>query len=111
MKFHTIYFLVLKISFMIQFFLVSIGKESENSVPYLISDFVFKTSIGLFLILYFYFNHLPDLHGWDRVVISFGGVLLLFDAFYTVLPKVLLQFGVVFNPFSLGDLLKPLSKN
>lgn len=68
------------------------------------TDFIFKISIGLFLVLYFYFNNLPDLYGWDKIVISFGGILLIYDAFYNVLPKVLLNFNIVFNPFSLGDM-------
>lgn len=101
MKLHIFYFLILKVVFLVQFILVTLGKESENSIPYLISDFVFKMSIGLFLILYFYFNKLPDLYGYDQLVISFGGVLLLYDASYIVFPKILQKFDIIFNPFLL----------
>jgi len=104
MKFHTLYFLFLKLSFLIQFILVISGLESETSITYVLSDFLFKISIGLFLILYFFFNHFPDLHGYDRLVISFGGTLLVYDAVFNVLPKVFANFGVKFNPFSLTNM-------
>jgi hypothetical protein len=106
MKFHTIYFLFLKVLFVVQFVLISLQKQSETSVFYLITDFIFKMSIGLFLVLYFYFNHLPGLYAWDKVVISFAGALLMFDAAYIVLPKVALHYGYIFNPFSLTDMFK-----
>ena len=106
MKFHTIYFLFLKALFFVQFILISLQKQSETSISYLITDFIFKMSIGLFLVLYFYFNHLPGLYVWDKLVISFGGILLMFDAVYNVLPRIVLNFGVIFNPFSLTDMFK-----
>ena len=106
MKVHTLYFLILKISFVIQFLLVITGNISEHSIVYLTTDFVFKTSLGLFLILYFMFNRIPDLYGYDKVVISFGGALLGYDSFYNVLPKILKNFNVEFNPFSLASMMK-----
>lgn len=100
MKFHTLYFLILKVSFIVQFFLIILGKMSEHNVIYLTNDFMFKVSIGLFLILYFWFNDVPNLYGYDKIVISFGGTLLVYDAFYNVLPKILFEYGIGFNPFS-----------
>jgi hypothetical protein len=104
MKFHTLYFLILKLSFMIQFILVMAGLESENSIAYVLSDFLFKISIGLFLIVFFFFNNFPELYGYDRLVISFGGTLLVYDAVYHVLPKLFTNFGVNFNPFSVTNM-------
>jgi len=104
MKFHTLYFLFLKLSFLVQFVLVISGLESETSITYILSDFLFKISIGLFLILYFFFNHFPDLHGYDRLVISFGGTLLVYDAVYNVLPKLFIKADIIFNPFSLTNM-------
>jgi hypothetical protein len=105
MKIHTMYFLILKISFVTQFLLVITGNISEHSIVYLTTDFVFKTSLGLFLMLYFFFNNFPLLYGYDKVVISFGGALLVYDSFYNVLPKILKNFNVEFNPFSLTSML------
>ena len=104
MKVHTLYFLILKVSFVIQFILVIAGQISEHSILYLANDFVFKMSLGLFLVLYFMFNNIPDLYTYDKVVISFGGALLVYDSFYNVLPKVLEKFNVGFNPFSVTDM-------
>jgi hypothetical protein len=77
---------------------------SEHSIIYLTTDFVFKLSIGLFLVLYFLLNDLPKLYGYDKLVISFGGALLVYDAFFNVLPKVLLEFRLGFNPYSLTNM-------
>ena len=77
---------------------------SEHNIIYLSTDFVFKLSIGLFLVLYFLLNDLPKLYGYDKLVISFGGALLVYDAFFNVLPKVLLEFRLGFNPYSLTNM-------
>ena len=50
------------------------------------------------------FNNIPDLYAYDKVVISFGGALLVYDSFYNVLPKLLNKFNVGFNPFSVTDM-------
>ena len=104
MKVHTLYFLILKVSFVIQFFLVITGQMSEHHILYLINDFLFKMSLGLFLILYFMFNNIPDLYTYDKLVISFGGALLVYDSIYNVLPKVLNNYNIAFNPFSLNNM-------
>ena len=104
MKLHTLYFLILKLSFVVQFALVITGNMSEHSIIYLTTDFVFKLSIGLFLVLYFLLHDLPKLYGYDKLVISFGGALLVYDAFFNVLPKVLLEFRLGFNPYSLTNM-------
>ena len=104
MKFHSFYFLILKLSFLIQFILVVSGLESENSTTYILSDFLFKISIGLFLVLFFFFNNFQELYGYDRLVISFGGTLLVYDAIYNVLPKLFIKADVIFNPFSLTNM-------
>ena len=92
------YFIFLKISLVFQFILVLMQRHNAKSLLYLVSDMIFKTSIGLFLILYFFINKLPDLDDWDRLIICFGGVLLLFDVVYTCLPQVLLFYDVDFDP-------------
>ena len=65
-----------------------IKKGNSNNVAYIASDVVFKISVGLFLILYFFVHNLPDLHPFDRLIISFGGSLLVFDAVFYDLPKL-----------------------
>ena len=48
---------------------------------------------------------------WDKVAISFAGALLTYDSIYNVLPKVLLQFDIVFNPFSLTNMFSKVAKS
>jgi hypothetical protein len=67
---------------------------------YLISDFLFKIILGLFLILFFYINGSTHFDTWDEVFIGFGGTLLVFDACYNVFPKILKRFEIYFNPYT-----------
>ena len=103
------YFLFLKVFVIIQFILVLFKKENEETLAFLISDTLFKVSIGLFLILFFWFNRV-DLEMYDKLIIAFGGTLLIFDVVYTNLPKVLkLLFNVNFNPSLIftGNVFEP----
>ena len=89
MKWYRIYFFVLKILVVLQFLLVLLKKGFESNPLYIGSDILFKGSVGIFLMLYFFVHHLPDLDPFDRMIICFGGSLLIFDAFYNDLPKLL----------------------
>ena len=102
MKAHIIVLLALKVSMIIQLILIFTKVETQDHIAYLISDTLFKTFLGLFLIMYFYFNGSANFDSWDEVFIGFGGVLLLFDAFYNVFPKVLAKFNIYFDPYTLS---------
>lgn len=84
----------------IQVALILFKMESEDSSIYLISECAFKIFLGLFLVVYFFIAGSPNFDFWDEVFISFGGGLLIFDALYNVLPKLLLKFNIVFNPYT-----------
>lgn len=77
---------------------------------YLLTDFVFKTAIGTFLMVYFYFHDIPKMYYWDKVVISFAGALLTYDSVYNVLPRLLLNYGIIFNPFSFTNMFSRVVK-
>jgi hypothetical protein len=94
MKWYRVYFFILKFLVVIQFLFLLFKKGSSDTVLFLASDIIFKGSVGLFLILYFFVHSLPDLHPADRLIICFGGSLLVFDAFYNDLPALLGKFGV-----------------
>jgi len=100
MKAYIVVLLLLKISMIIQIILILAKVEDETHLAYLISDFLFKTTLGLFLIMFFYINGSSNFDTWDEVFIGFGGVLLTFDACYTVFPKILKKFDIYFNPYS-----------
>ena len=106
MKAHIVVLLLLKVSMIIQIILILAKLESSDSIVYLISDVLFKSLLGAFLIMYFFINGSPGFDSWDEVFIGFGGVLLMFDAFYNVFPKVLAKYNIHFNPYTL-DLSAP----
>jgi hypothetical protein len=110
MKAHSMFFILVKLLFIIQFIFIIFGKHSEDSTTYLLTDFIFKMSIGIYLMLFFYLNNVTDIYLWDKVVISFAGTLLSYDSFYNVLPKVFLKYGIVFNPFSPTNMFTRLAK-
>jgi hypothetical protein len=80
--------------------LIGVNGFDQNHLAYLISDLLFKTILGLFLIMFFYINGSSNFDTWDEVFIGFGGALLVFDAFYNVFPKILKKFDVYFNPYT-----------
>ena len=102
MKVYIIVLIILKISMIIQTGVILIGVNGfdQNHLAYLISDLLFKTILGLFLILFFYINGSSNFDTWDEVFIGFGGALLVFDAFYNVFPKILKKFNIYFNPYT-----------
>lgn len=100
MKIYVIVLLLLKASMIVQFILVSAKIESADSLAYLISDTLFKSILGTFLFTFFAINGSSNFDSWDEVFISFGGVLLIFDAVYTSFPKVLRKFNIYFNPYT-----------
>jgi hypothetical protein len=106
MKAHIIVLLALKISMIVQVILILAKVQSVDSIVYLISDMLFKGILGAFLFIYFVINGSPSFDSWDEVFIGFGGVLLMFDAFYNVFPKVLHNYNIYFNPYTF-DLSAP----
>ena len=101
MKLYQIWLIVLKLAMGVQVLLILGNKQTEDHVAYLLTDLLFKTSLGIFLILYFYINGAPKINGLDELFIGFGGVLLIFDGWYDVFPKILKKYGIYFNPYTL----------
>ena len=110
MKLYQLWLIVLKISMIVQVFLILIQKQAETSIEYLITDILFKISLGIFLILYFYINGAPRINGIDEIFVGFGGFLLIFDALYNILPKILEKYGLYFNPYTLTVSRTPFKK-
>ena len=110
MKRVSIFFLLVKSIFILQFIFIIFGKHSEDSKAYLLTDFIFKMSIGIYLMIFFYLNNIIDIYLWDKVVISFAGTLLAYDSFFNVLPKIFLKYGITFNPYNPMNMFTPLQK-
>jgi hypothetical protein len=88
------YFLFLKFLLIIQTILIFFQKANPNQTSYIVTDIIFKTSLGLFLMIFFNFSELPGMDYYDRLIASFAGVLLAFDALYISLPRLLVKLGV-----------------
>jgi len=92
MKQHHIFFLLLKIIIMIEFVLVIAKQLTFDSRVYLITEIVFKTSLFLFIEILLFHQEIPGLVFEDKVIISFAGGLLFFDAWFNDFPKLLERF-------------------
>jgi len=86
--------LFLKLVLIIQTILILLQKENSNQISYIASDIIFKTSLGLFLIIFFTFTDIPKMDIYDKLIATFAGALLVFDSVYVSLPILLIKLGV-----------------
>jgi hypothetical protein len=93
-----IYMILLKIVVSVQFMLILLKKQSITSIEFLISEMVFKISLGIFLMVFFWLNKISEIRGSDKVIIGFAGVVLIYDAVHINLPHVLEFYGIHFKP-------------
>ena len=100
MKLYQAWLIILRLAMIIQVTLIFARVQPEEHVSYLITDILFKTSLGIFLIIYFYINGTTSFDNWDEVFIGFGGGILIFDAWSIVFPKLLRKYNIYFNPYT-----------
>jgi hypothetical protein len=93
MKRYHIYFLFLKFLLVAQTLLILFQLENPNKISYIATDILFKISLGIFLIVFFNFSDLPGMDFYDKLIASFAGVLLTYDALYVSLPILLVKLG------------------
>lgn len=93
MKVYHMYFFFLKFLLVIQTALIIFQVENPNQISYIVSDIVFKLSLGIFLMVFFTFSTIPGMDIYDKFIASFAGALLSFDAFYINLPILLTKLG------------------
>jgi hypothetical protein len=96
MKGYHIYFILLKFLLVVQTILIIFKLEKANKFTYLVSDTIFKLSIGVFIIYFFLTTTIPGTEFHDMIVLYYAGVLLIFDAVYTGIPEILTHLGI--NP-------------
>jgi len=90
------YFILLKVLVVIQTILIIFKLEKANHLTYVVSDTMFKLSIGAFIIYFFLTTTIPGTEFHDMIVLYYAGVLLIFDAVYTGVPEILKHVGI--NP-------------
>jgi hypothetical protein len=94
MKHYHIFFLILKIAILVQFTLVIFNKHSLNSEAYLITEIIFKIALGIFMDVIMFHRVITGLLFEDKVIISFAGGLLIYDALFNNLPELLKIYGI-----------------
>lgn len=102
MKIYEFVILFLKLSLVVQLGLIMAKLQKPDSIYYLVSDLLFKIFLGIFLITFFYFNRTTGVDGWDELIISFGGVVLIYDAWIMDVPAILRIYDIKFNPYTLN---------
>ena len=93
MKTYAIFFFVMRIALIIQLILIITKKQTRNSVIYITTEIVFKTALFLF-IQWFTFNNDFGINFEDKLIISFGGGLLFYDACFNDVPKLIEQLRI-----------------
>ena len=77
MYWYQVYFFVLKIVVFAQIILLALGFKVAESPMFAVVDTVFKTSLGLFLGIYFWLFRPKGINWEDGLIISIGGFLIL----------------------------------
>ena len=77
MKLYQTYFFFLKFVVVAQIVLLALGFKVAESPMFAIVDTVFKTSLGLFLGIYFWLFRPKGIDWEDGIILSIGGFLIL----------------------------------
>ena len=88
MKEYHVFFVILRLLVLIQLILVIFKKRIFSNKIKLIIDSVIKLSLGLFIILFFYFNNI-GIDPWDIYVLQFAGILIIVDIDFASLLDII----------------------
>jgi hypothetical protein len=88
MKTYQIYFFFLKFIVLAQIILLALGFKVAESPLFAIVDTVFKTSLGLFLGIYFWLFRPKGIDFEDGIIVSIGGFLILADIEFGPLMEI-----------------------
>ena len=87
MKHYHYFFLLLKLSVLVQFVLILANKESVDSKVYILTEIIFKTALFIFIEIFLFHKIIDGLAFEDKLIISFAGGLLFYDAWFNDFPK------------------------
>ena len=79
---------------MTQFALVILNKHSVGSKIYILTNIIFKLSLGIFVQIYMFNHAVSGIPIEDKMVISFAGGLLMFDAVSNDVPELLKAYNI-----------------
>ena len=94
MKAYHIFFIVLRVAIMAQFALVILNRHSVGSKIYILTNIIFKLSLGIFVQIYMFNDAVSGIPIEDKMVISFAGGLLIFDAVSNDVPELLKAYNI-----------------
>lgn len=77
MKWYQTYFFFLKFVVLAQIVLLALGFKVAESPMFAVVDTAFKTSLGLFLGIYFWLFRPKGIDWEDGIILSIGGFLIL----------------------------------
>ena len=102
-----VYLIFLKAAFIVQFILIITKKQDNHGIVFILSNMIFKISIGLFIMIYFLLHDIKEMNYYDKMIIGFAGTILIYDAFYIDLPKALAIYKINFSPYTIiRDIIK-----
>ncbi len=82
MELYMYYFFVLKTIITIAIILMFFGKISSHGPIYVLIDTIFKVSLGIYIILFFGYQKIPNLDPHDRLLLIVSGFILLITINY-----------------------------
>jgi hypothetical protein len=77
MKSHHIFFYILKVLILILLILISLKIIPLKNKLFVLIEFIFKFSIGIFIIVFFANNNCVNLDKHDRIIIILSGFILI----------------------------------
>jgi hypothetical protein len=86
--------LLLKVAFVVQFFLVIFNKRLVDNKIYLTTEIVFKILLSLYIEYILFIGKACRVSFEDHVIIGFGAGLLTYDAIFNDLPQLLKLYNV-----------------
>lgn len=96
--FHYI-LLLLKLIFVVQFFLVMVNKSWIDRKTYLATEITFKILLSLYIQYILFVGGACRVSFEDHVILGFGAGLLTYDAIFNDLPYLLKLYNVSTPPF------------
>jgi hypothetical protein len=88
MKGYQWYFFILKTAVLLQLVFTALNFRVKDSPVFAVVDTVFKTSLGLFLGIYFWLFTPKGLDWEDGIIISIGGFLILTEIEFEPVVKL-----------------------
>jgi hypothetical protein len=91
--FHLI-LLILKLIFVVQFFLVMVNKSWIDNRVYITTEFTFKILLSLYIEYILFVGNACRVSFEDHLILGFGAGLLTYDAIFNDLPDLLEIYNV-----------------